>query len=518
MKDRKDWKPVGSVLNLGFTHSSIWIRARRQSNAAQFIVFRQAMIGEVLHCSGEEKKKAGLDVPVHRWPMKIRYPAFRLDDSTDVSYFRLRSRKVINFPIQVISFPQLLSHIQQRQIVQFSLMASAWISSIFFLAVFWYSPRQLYLLFSLMLMTVSVTLFIIYGDGYLYFWPGSPDIQRAAFNLFSMLGAMTSSLFTRPLLKTWQWTWLDRIILTAISFQGLAALSALIPALDPFFYFVLIAGPFVGVAITVPVAWIRLREGDIPTRYYFAGWLIFLVAFFFNMMVFRGLIDYRSWMAHAPIGAAPFAFLAFALGSYSRLQLEKRQRLRMQERNRLLLEQLEEAHRSMLRREKRDVQSSGIEDTPSGAEEQLDISKIDNSENSSRSEGPVRSQLTGVDVEARKAMLLQAMKEDHLYEVEDLRLEALARHVDLRPHQLSELLNQVLNTSFTEFIRKFRIDAAMKKLGDPECEDSILDIGLAVGFGSKTAFNRSFLNLTGMTPGQYRNECKKVRLVKSGQA
>ena len=76
MKDRKDWKPVGSVLNLGFTHSSIWIRARRQSNAAQFIVFRQAMIGEVLHCSGEEKKKAGLDVPVHRWPMKIRYPAF----------------------------------------------------------------------------------------------------------------------------------------------------------------------------------------------------------------------------------------------------------------------------------------------------------------------------------------------------------------------------------------------------------------------------------------------------------
>ncbi|MBI41870.1 MAG: hypothetical protein CMF59_19925 [Leptospiraceae bacterium] len=542
------WKATGPVLNRGFSNGWIWVRldSGQVPSTGRFLLFRQAMIGEAMFCSPNGVQRAGVDVPVPLWPVQIRYPTFRLPQAEGPFYFRIKSSKVINFPMHVISLPELLKHIQHRQVVQFSLLAAAWIAAIFFLAIFFYSPRQLYLLFSLMLTTVSTTLFIIYGDGYLYFWPASPEIQRAAFNLFSMLAAMASSLFARPLLKTWQWPWIDRIILTVVCFQALAAFSALIPALDPFFYFVLITGPFVGVVITVPIALLRLKEGDIPTRYYFLGWLVFLTAFFLNMLVFRGLVDYHSLMAHAPIGASPVAFLFFALGSYSRLQVEKRHRFRLQEKNRRLLEELEEAQRSMLNRKQRaepsveknnatsDEANPGNSSGPGKSAIQNEethserTSRPDNMSGDGRAgppeartdydanassndpgDGPVRSQLTGVDVEAKKALLLQAMKVDRLYEVEDLRLDALARHVDLRPHQLSELLNQILKTSFVDFLRKFRIDAAMARLSDPECKDSILDIGLAVGFGSKTAFNRSFSAITGMTPGQFRSQARR---------
>ena len=497
---RKDWTSSGNLLNLGFTNSAIWIRLKDIEPGARFLMLQQPMIGEVLQCD-PARSRAGVEVPVYLWPYKVRYPTFRLSEGAGAQYFRIRSRKVINFPVKLLGLSDLLRHIQIRQFIQFSLFAGAIIAALFFFAVYLYSHRRLYLLFSLALISTCFSLFVVYGDGYLYFWPDFPAVQSAMFKSTSMLAALFASLFVRSLLQTWQWLWLDRIILVVIGFQGVAAMSSLWPRLDPFFFVVLVSGPFVGVLITVPVAFIRLREGDLPARFYFLGWVVLLVAFFFNILVFRGALDYQSWMAHAPIFAAPITFFLLALGSYSRLQVEKRQRLLMQEKNRRLLEELEEAQRSMLNRKDSGTKESLNQDSGSPA--------IDS---------PVRSQLVGVDVEARKAMLLQAMKEDRLYEVEDLRLEALARHVDLRPHQLSELLNQVLNTSFADFLRKFRIDAAMRKLSDPQNQDSILDIGLAVGFGSKTAFNRSFMAITGMTPGQFRSQARKDRLMEKARA
>ncbi|MCB1169302.1 MAG: helix-turn-helix domain-containing protein [Leptospiraceae bacterium] len=501
---RKDWRPAGNLLNLGFSPSDIWIRLQDIEPGPKFLMFQQPMIGEVLQC-GPARNRAGVDVPVQEWPYKVRYPTFRLDGGSGPHFFRLRSRKVINFPVELLGLSELLRHIQIRQLVQFSLLAGAGIAALFFLAVYLYSFRRLYLLFSLALLSTSFSLFVVYGDGYLYLWPASPTIQKAMFKSTSMLAAMFASLFVRSLLQTWQWLWLDRIILLAISLQALAAFSSLWPALDSFFFVVLVAGPIFGIVLTLPVAIIRLREGDIPTRFYFLGWAVLLFAFLFNILVFRGVLDYQGWMAYSPIFAAPITFAFLGMGSYSRLQSEKRKRFLLQERNRLLSQQLEQARRSMEERKERpgsaskpdQVAEGGMDTEPAKEEEQI------------RQATPVRSQLAGVDIEAKEALLLQSMEEDKLYEVEDLRLEALARHVDLRPHQLSELLNQILNTSFSDFLRKFRIDAAMKKLADPDCQDSILDIGLAVGFGSKTAFNRSFSALTGMTPGQYRSHKKR---------
>jgi AraC-like DNA-binding protein len=88
---------------------------------------------------------------------------------------------------------------------------------------------------------------------------------------------------------------------------------------------------------------------------------------------------------------------------------------------------------------------------------------------------------------------------------EDLSLPELAQLIDATPHQLSQLLNQHLGLTFYDFINQQRIAAVKRCLDSPSFDNqTVLDVGLSCGFGSKATFNAMFKRLEGMTPSQYR--------------
>lgn len=116
-----------------------------------------------------------------------------------------------------------------------------------------------------------------------------------------------------------------------------------------------------------------------------------------------------------------------------------------------------------------------------------------------------RTQLAQVDVDAQKARLQKLMEEDHLYQDETLTLATLADKMNLTTHQLSELLNERLHTSFSRYLKEKRVTAAARRLLD-EPDEPILDIGLAVGFSSSSAFYSAFREVKGIPPGQYRKK------------
>lgn len=481
------WRGLQSnVLQLGFSDRAYWIRVRfaKADAGDRFVVFQQQMLEQVLYCNpGSGPEFAGTRVPFREWPQKLRFPAFRLErqDETpkEIYYFRIESAKILNFPVLVFSsLDKYLGFIQSHQIVQFSLLGIAGLASLFYLGWYIVSRRVLYFYFSALMIAVTLNFFIVYGDAYMYFWPDSPYMQATAAKFTTALGALFAAFFSRPLLNSNELPRLDAGIKTVIVIQCLNLSITFIPALEAINRFLMFVTPFAGVALVVPAAWIQLRRGQLPAQMYLLGWFIILIAFLLNASNFLGWTPYNAYFVNAPVLSAPLAMICFAVGTYRSTEAEIRATLELREKHRQLTQKLLELTRPAM-----------------DADAVVAISG--------------QSQLGGIDINEKKRLLLSAMQTERLYEVEDLRLEGLAGHVGLRSHQLSELLNQELNISFVDFVRKFRIDAAREKLAALENTDSVLEIGLSVGFGSKTAFNRSFADLTDMTPGRYRSQAHR---------
>ncbi len=118
-----------------------------------------------------------------------------------------------------------------------------------------------------------------------------------------------------------------------------------------------------------------------------------------------------------------------------------------------------------------------------------------------------QSSLGKVYVQATAERLLRLFEDERVYLNEDLGLAALARRLDLTPHQLSEMLNVHFGESYSRFVRRHRVLAAQRMLID-EPRASVLSVGLAVGFGSQSAFYAAFKEETGLVPGEFRRQAE----------
>ncbi|BDA78268.1 hypothetical protein LPTSP3_g11980 [Leptospira kobayashii] len=117
----------------------------------------------------------------------------------------------------------------------------------------------------------------------------------------------------------------------------------------------------------------------------------------------------------------------------------------------------------------------------------------------------VKSRLRGIDSTDVIGRIRELMEMEHLYADEDLSLGRMAEALDILPHQLSEILNNQLNSSFKNFVNGHRIAAACKLLTEEPLRQ-ILSISGAVGFSSKSSFHSEFLKVTGTTPTDYRKK------------
>jgi len=103
--------------------------------------------------------------------------------------------------------------------------------------------------------------------------------------------------------------------------------------------------------------------------------------------------------------------------------------------------------------------------------------------------------------------LYQLMEVEKVYRDEKISIQSLAKQISIPPYQLSQLLNEKLNNSFSDFINSYRIEEAKELLNGPQGEEKKnITVALDVGFNSVAAFYRAFKKFTGMTPQQYKKE------------
>lgn len=86
-----------------------------------------------------------------------------------------------------------------------------------------------------------------------------------------------------------------------------------------------------------------------------------------------------------------------------------------------------------------------------------------------------------------------------------LSLYQLASSFGITSHQLSFILNNILECNFFEFINSYRVEEVKQRLAQEENKQfTIFAIALDCGFNSKASFNRIFKNFTGKTPSEYQ--------------
>ncbi len=115
-----------------------------------------------------------------------------------------------------------------------------------------------------------------------------------------------------------------------------------------------------------------------------------------------------------------------------------------------------------------------------------------------------KSMLRGVDTGIIRDRLEELMTEEGLFRDSEISLAAVAERLAMTPHQLSQLLNERMNTGFWDFVNRYRIDEA-KKLLRVNPDANIISICFKAGFNSKSSFNSAFKKMTGMTPREFKN-------------
>lgn len=115
---------------------------------------------------------------------------------------------------------------------------------------------------------------------------------------------------------------------------------------------------------------------------------------------------------------------------------------------------------------------------------------------------PRRPILTDERLGRTAAKLARALNTDKLYADSTLSLRKLSDITGVTKNHISETLSQHLGVNFFDFVNSQRAVEAKRLLAETDL--SILDVGLEVGFNSRSTFNAAFKKHVGSTPSSYR--------------
>ncbi|HLY70480.1 MAG TPA: helix-turn-helix domain-containing protein [Puia sp.] len=116
------------------------------------------------------------------------------------------------------------------------------------------------------------------------------------------------------------------------------------------------------------------------------------------------------------------------------------------------------------------------------------------------------SSLSVTIVQETVFLLHKAMQSDKLYLNPNLTLALVSENTSIPQKTISAVLNQHLHKSFNEFINEYRIEAFKAKIQAADMNQfTFAGIAFECGFNSQATFQRTFKQITGMSPSAFRN-------------
>lgn len=103
--------------------------------------------------------------------------------------------------------------------------------------------------------------------------------------------------------------------------------------------------------------------------------------------------------------------------------------------------------------------------------------------------------------------LQKALRYLSLNYCQEVTLNILSNNAFISPSHLSFLFKSTLSTSFKPLLAGMRVERA-KQILEARPNSRITDVSLEVGFGDLSHFEKIFKRQTGMTPRDFKNQCK----------
>ncbi|WDI32792.1 AraC family transcriptional regulator [Hyphococcus flavus] len=105
-------------------------------------------------------------------------------------------------------------------------------------------------------------------------------------------------------------------------------------------------------------------------------------------------------------------------------------------------------------------------------------------------------------------VLTRVMTDDEMFKKPDLQVRDVAMRLGVGADTVSEAIRRGLGANFFDFVNEKRIEDAKQQL--VETSGAIEQVMFEAGFNSKSSFYAEFKKRTGVTPGQYRRDSKRV--------
>jgi YesN/AraC family two-component response regulator len=116
-----------------------------------------------------------------------------------------------------------------------------------------------------------------------------------------------------------------------------------------------------------------------------------------------------------------------------------------------------------------------------------------------------KSSLTELEkIEIEKKILFE-MEVNKFYKESTASLQVLSKRIHIKPHNISQVLNEKMKNSFFELISYYRVEEAKQIFREDRNNNYTIEIiSEMVGYNSKTAFVNAFKKYTNKTPSEYR--------------
>ncbi|MEZ0611634.1 7TM diverse intracellular signaling domain-containing protein [Fibrella sp. WM1] len=282
---------------------------------------------------------------VQQWPAGIRFPftqrpfdaltfdfPLRLTDpSPYTAYLRLAGVNSQQYTLDFLPLPVAHSYAREFETIM-ALYFGAMLAMLIYNAFLFVSVRDRgYLLYTVYLLAMTATHLCMYGLGFKWLWPNSPDWAVRAQNVFTGLTIATAAGFANHFLAIPQRLPRLRWVLYGFVVVGLGiSVVALVANSAQVTQFVALS-----VVPVILVTWVAAlliwRRGYAPALFYVLGWLVLFVTIGLfslkNLGIWAGATFVNFLM---PIGTAT-EMLLFSFGLGYRINLSRREQAQLQQ-------------------------------------------------------------------------------------------------------------------------------------------------------------------------------------------